>query len=110
MGVLGARDEAVCMRRDDRFQAVGSTPAVPTPPEIAMQFFSSTLSGFRSSAQGKGSDNADSAPKRLMHYAARHNPLTCGWYDSSFELQDGLEVTEQHDDDLYQLWQLADNR
>ena len=37
----------------------------------------------------------------------RPDPALCGWYDSSFELRRGLEVIEQDDDDLYQLWQLA---
>lgn len=31
----------------------------------------------------------------------------CGWYDSSFDLTRGLEVMEQDDDALYQLWALA---
>lgn len=31
----------------------------------------------------------------------------CGWYDSSFDLARGLEVVEQDDDALYQLWELA---
>ncbi|HEV6968478.1 MULTISPECIES: hypothetical protein [Roseateles] len=34
-------------------------------------------------------------------------PETCGWYDSSFDLATGLEVDEQADDTLYQLWQLS---
>ncbi|RTL37432.1 MAG: hypothetical protein EKK53_20905 [Burkholderiales bacterium] len=33
--------------------------------------------------------------------------IDCGWYDSSFELARGLEVVEQDDDSLYQLWELA---
>lgn len=33
--------------------------------------------------------------------------VDCGWYDSSFELARGLEVVEQDDDALYQLWELA---
>ena len=32
-------------------------------------------------------------------------PKGCGWFDSSFELQCGLEVSEQDTDTLYQLWQ-----
>lgn len=31
----------------------------------------------------------------------------CGWYDSSFDLAEGLEVTEQDNDTLYQLWELS---
>ncbi|MFO1228282.1 hypothetical protein [Roseateles sp.] len=75
-----------------------------------MEFFSSTLSGFRSSGARTRMPESGPLAKSQMHFAARRNPLVCGWYDSSFELLDGLEVTEQHDDDLYQLWQLADNR
>ncbi|MEO3691800.1 hypothetical protein [Roseateles paludis] len=75
-----------------------------------MEFFSSTLSGFRSSGARTRMADAGSATRPQMHFAGRRNPLACGWYDSSFELLDGLEVTEQHDDDQYQLWQLADNR
>lgn len=75
-----------------------------------MEFFSSTLSGFRSSGARTRMADAGSVPRPQTHFAARRNPLTCGWYDSSFELLDGVDVTEQHDDDQYQLWQLADNR
>ncbi|MEO6277650.1 hypothetical protein [Roseateles sp.] len=32
-------------------------------------------------------------------------PESCGWYDSSFELAAGLEISEQDDDLLYQLCQ-----
>lgn len=34
----------------------------------------------------------------------------CGWYDSSFDLAQGLEVVEQDCDTLYQLWELSQNR
>jgi len=30
----------------------------------------------------------------------------CGWFDSSFELAAGLEISEQEDDLLYQLCEL----
>jgi hypothetical protein len=33
-------------------------------------------------------------------------PETCGWYDSSFDLAAGLEISEQDDDLMYQLCQL----
>ena len=33
--------------------------------------------------------------------------IDCGWYDSSFDLARGLEIVEQDDDALYQLWALA---
>jgi len=29
---------------------------------------------------------------------------SCGWFDSSFDLNEGLEVTEERDAVLYQLW------
>lgn len=38
---------------------------------------------------------------------AQRKPELCGWYDSSFDLVQGLEVTEQDNDTLYQLWELA---
>ena len=31
-------------------------------------------------------------------------PERCGWFDSSFELTQGLEITEHDDATLYQLW------
>lgn len=34
-------------------------------------------------------------------------PKSCGWYDSSFELAAGLEISEQDDDVLYQLCQFC---
>ncbi len=33
--------------------------------------------------------------------------VDCGWYDSSFDLARGLEIVEQDDDALYQLWELS---
>jgi hypothetical protein len=33
--------------------------------------------------------------------------VDCGWYDSSFDLTRGLEIVEDDDDALYQLWALA---
>ncbi|MGQ3052227.1 MAG: hypothetical protein ACT6S0_10625 [Roseateles sp.] len=30
-----------------------------------------------------------------------------GWFDSSFDLATGLEVSEQDNDTLYQLWELS---
>jgi len=35
--------------------------------------------------------------------------LDCGWYDSSFDLARGLEVSEDDDDALFQLWALSPN-
>ena len=34
-------------------------------------------------------------------------PEICGWYDSSFDLATGLEVSEEDNDTLYQLWDLS---
>lgn len=34
-------------------------------------------------------------------------PEICGWYDSSFDLTRGLDVSEQDSDALFQLWQLS---
>lgn len=48
---------------------------------------------------------AAAARPRATRPAAK--PETCGWYDSSFDLAAGLEVDEQSDDTLYQLWQLS---
>lgn len=31
-------------------------------------------------------------------------PEGCGWFDSSFELTHGVEITEHDDRTLYQLW------
>ena len=39
--------------------------------------------------------------------AAARKPEICGWYDSSFDLSAGLEVSEQDNDTLYQLWELS---
>lgn len=33
--------------------------------------------------------------------------IDCGWYDSSFDLARGLEILEDDDDALFQLWALA---
>ena len=38
---------------------------------------------------------------------APRKPEQCGWYDSSMDLAKGLEVLEQDNDTLYQLWELA---
>lgn len=35
--------------------------------------------------------------------------IDCGWYDSSFDLSRGLEVSEQDNDTMYQLWELSRN-
>ncbi len=35
--------------------------------------------------------------------------IDCGWYDSSFDLSRGLEVVEEDNDTIYQLWELSQN-
>lgn len=47
------------------------------------------------------------APARPRGMGANGKPELCGWYDSSFDLANGLEVSEQDNDTLYQLWELS---
>ena len=49
---------------------------------------------------------ASLAPAALRPVQAGDS-LESGWYDSSFDLAQGLDVVEQDDDALYQLWALA---
>ncbi|MBI3349822.1 MAG: hypothetical protein HY020_21755 [Burkholderiales bacterium] len=46
-------------------------------------------------------------PARPRGMGANGKPELCGWYDSSFDLANGLEVSEQDSDTLYQLWELS---
>lgn len=46
-------------------------------------------------------------PARSSGLASGAKPECCGWFDSSFDLAAGLEVTEQDCDTLYQLWDLS---
>jgi len=39
--------------------------------------------------------------------ARKPDGAPCGWYDSTFDLQQGLEVCEFEDDSLFQLWELS---
>lgn len=39
--------------------------------------------------------------------AAGARKMDCGWYDSSFDLARGLEVLEDDDHTLYQLWEMS---
>ena len=42
-------------------------------------------------------------PPAATDEAPEAMPEACGWFDSSFELAKGLEISEQDDDLLYQL-------
>ncbi|MCE4555731.1 hypothetical protein [Pelomonas cellulosilytica] len=65
-----------------------------------MQFFSSSQFSWTSS-------KAPAAmPVRPGSAAGVTKPDSCGWFDSSFDLACGLEVSE-HDSTLYQLWELS---
>ncbi len=48
-----------------------------------------------------------SLPQALVAPVDAQKPLPCGWYDSSFELHAGLQVIEEQDPCLLQLWALA---
>ena len=83
--------------------ALNTTPH-PQNPEPAMQFLNS-------------SQNPWSTSKLPLAMPARSRagmvagvkPEICGWYDSSFDLSAGLEISEQDNDTLYQLWELSQN-
>ncbi|KQV52627.1 hypothetical protein ASC95_07310 [Pelomonas sp. Root1217] len=68
-----------------------------------MQFFSSSQSPWSNSKLPVA------MPARSRTGVAGGKPEICGWYDSSFDLATGLEVVEQDNDTLYQLWQLSQN-
>ncbi|MCY4745896.1 hypothetical protein NYO99_13005 [Pelomonas sp. UHG3] len=46
-------------------------------------------------------------PMRAPAVPAVSKPECCGWFDSSFDLAAGLDVTEQDCNTLYQLWDLS---
>ena len=68
-----------------------------------MQFFSSSQFPFVNSKLPQV------VAPRVSSGAARMGKLDCGWYDSSFDLARGLEVHEDDNDTLYQLWDLSRN-
>jgi hypothetical protein len=72
-----------------------------TAPEIAMQFFSSSQFPWATAKPPVGM-----AP-RLPSQTAAASKVDCGWYDSSFDLAMGLEVSEEDCHTLYQLWELS---
>jgi hypothetical protein len=69
-----------------------------------MQFFNSSQQPWSNSKPALGLQ-----PRPLAGMLAARKAEPCGWYDSSFDLQCGLEVSEQDHDTLYQLWELAQN-
>jgi hypothetical protein len=80
--------------------ALHTTPK-PSKPEAAMEFFNPS--------QYPWSDSK--LPLGVVSLAGRGKggagKLDCGWYDSSFDLARGLEVSEQDNDTIYQLWELS---
>jgi hypothetical protein len=68
-----------------------------------MQFFSSSQFPWVNSKLPQA------VPTRHMLGATSSPKIDCGWYDSSFDLSRGLEVSEQDNDTLYQLWELSQN-
>lgn len=69
-----------------------------------MQFF------FNSSQfPASNTKQAPSAVLRCINSAGSGRKADCGWYDSSFDLAQGLEVSEEECDTLYQLWELSQN-
>ncbi|NCT85308.1 MAG: hypothetical protein GXC94_19325 [Comamonadaceae bacterium] len=68
-----------------------------------MQFFSSPRHPWPSV---KPPPTALPRPREAADACA---PELCGWFDSSFDLAQGLQVVEQDDDALYQLWKLSLN-
>lgn len=67
---------------------------------------------FLFSASQYPASNAKPAPGaalRCINSAASCRKVDCGWYDSSFDLAQGLEVSEEDCHTLYQLWELSQN-
>jgi hypothetical protein len=72
-----------------------------------MQFFSSSQQSWSTSKLPV--PIVLQAPARPRGMGSNGKPEICGWYDSSFDLSTGLEVSEQDNDTLYQLWELSQN-
>ena len=47
------------------------------------------------------------AATRARNGTGLRKPESYGWYDSSLDLAQGLEVVEQDNDTVYQLWELS---
>jgi len=89
-------------RKPAGFDADGMTLATtskPSEPETGMQFFDSSQFNWSDAKPGRGIP-----PQARMPGARKPD---CGWYDSSLDLAQGLEVVEQDNDTLYQRWELA---
>ena len=71
-----------------------------------MQFFSSSQHPWSNSKLPMA---APPARPRGALVNGQIKPELCGWYDSSFDLARGLEVSEEDNDTLYQLWELSRN-
>lgn len=56
---------------------------------------------------GSGVTPSQAALPRPRDTAVTRLPDLCGWYDSSFDLAQGLHVVEQDNDILFQLWELS---
>lgn len=64
-----------------------------------MQFFNSSQFSWASAKPAPGA--------QPQARAATARKPDCGWYDSSLDLAQGLDVTEQDNDAMYQLWELS---
>ena len=75
-------------------------------PGTTMQFLNSSQNPWSTSKLPMGGQQ----PRpRNPQVGSNGKPEICGWYDSSFDLARGLEVSEQDSDTLYQLWELSQN-
>jgi hypothetical protein len=71
----------------------------PSEPETAMQSLNSSQFNWGDAKPAQG------VPPQARTPGARKPD--CGWYDSSLDLAQGLDIVEQDNDALYQLWELA---
>ena len=69
-----------------------------------MQFFSSSQQAW---AASKPPIAQVQRPRANVGIGGKGKADIVGWYDSSFDLATGLEVSEQDNDTLYQLWELS---
>jgi len=69
-----------------------------------MQFFFSASQNPAANAKPPAG-----AVLRCINSVGAGRKADCGWYDSSFDLAQGLEVSEEDCHTLYQLWELSQN-